>query len=178
MVLAAGASRRFGGDKLLHPLGGKPLAAHIADTLAAMPLGHRIAVCPAGNPDRAAVFEERGFAVVENPDPSRGLASSLALGARRAIDLDARAMLVCLADMPYVTADHLDALLDALATADVAASEAAGIRSPPAAFARLVVAGLTRLSGDRGAREILAGAAVVPMAPAQARDFDTPGDFS
>ena len=44
VLLAAGQSRRFGGDKLGAPLLGKPLALHAADALAAIPFATRIAV--------------------------------------------------------------------------------------------------------------------------------------
>ena len=41
------------------------------------------------------------------------MGTSLALGARRAIALDADAMLVCLADMPYVTRAHIALMIGA-----------------------------------------------------------------
>lgn len=178
VVLAAGASRRFGGDKLLHALGGKPLAAHIADTLGAIKLDHRLAVCPAGDAIRAELFAARGFEVVVNDDPGRGMASSLALGAGRAIALGATAMLVCLADMPYVTADHLAALIAAIEGSDVVATEAGGTRSPPAGFTAKVLPELTRLTGDHGARRLLRSAAVVTASPELVRDIDRPSGLS
>ena len=104
VVLAAGRSERFGGDKLMHLLNGRPLGEHIARTLADIRLAARIAICPAGSP-RQSLFGD--FEIIENPPPEQGMGTSLALGARRAIALDADAMLVCLADMPYVTAQHL-----------------------------------------------------------------------
>lgn len=177
VVLAAGAATRFGSDKLLHLYRGKALAAHIADTLLALPLSHRLAVCPAGDAARAVVFTRRGFEVVANDDPSRGMGSSLALGASRAIELGADRLLVCLADMPHVTAAHLRALIAAGATSDVAATESNGTRSPPALFAAALLPALARLSGDRGARELLRQATVIEVSADLVRDFDQPGDF-
>jgi molybdenum cofactor cytidylyltransferase len=171
VVLAAGQSHRFGGDKLLHPLAGRPLGAHIAAMLSAMPFGWRIAVCPAS---RAGLFP--GFEIVDNPDPSRGMGTSLALAAKRAITLGAEAMLVCLADMPFVTGDHLAALI--AARGDVVATEAAGVRSPPALFAAAHLPALAQLSGDRGARDLLRDAVAVHAEPGMVRDFDAPEDFT
>ena len=94
VVLAAGLSTRFGGDKLLYPYAGKPLAAHIADTLAGMPLDWRIAIVPPAPSPREALFRERGFELVANPDPQQGMGASLALGAQRATELGAAALLV------------------------------------------------------------------------------------
>jgi molybdenum cofactor cytidylyltransferase len=178
LVLAAGLSTRFAGDKLVHPYRGKPLAAHVADAVATLPVGFRLAVCPAANPARQAIFRERGFEIVENGNPGAGLSSSLILGARRALDLDADALLVCLADMPHVTAAYLGTLLAALDSAtEIVASQRGEVRGPPAAFARRALPRLLALRGDAGARTLLATAGAVPLPPGLAADFDTRDDF-
>lgn len=174
IVLAAGLSQRFGGDKLLFPLQGKPLAAHIAATLAALDVEHCIAICSTSE-QRQMLFAAQGFEVIENADPGRGGASSLGLGAKRALELEAARMLVCLADMPFVTAAHLRLLM--AAQGDVVATEAEGVRSPPAVFARDTFTALRQLTGDGGARHMLRNAAVVHATPAMVRDFDAPSDF-
>lgn len=180
VVLAAGASTRFGGDKLLRPLNGRPLAEYIAATLSDLPLAARLAarlaVCPAGNAARRDVFTRHGYAIIDNPHPEHGMGSSLALGAQHAMALDAEALLVCLADMPFVPRDHLTALLsiDALAVA----TECNGTRSPPAVFARELFPQLAVLTGDQGARALIKSAATVTAAPDLVRDFDTPADFA
>jgi molybdenum cofactor cytidylyltransferase len=176
-VLAAGLATRFGSDKLLHPYRGKPLGAHIADVIAGMPFAARVAICPAGEAARAKLFSSRGFDVIENPDPGRGLSSSLALAADRAIGLDADALLICLADMPNVTAEHIAALGGASETSVVAATIAAGTPTPPAIFARSLFAQLTTRTDDKGAREVLRRAAMVEATPELVRDFDRPEDF-
>lgn len=178
VVLAAGLSSRFGGDKVLHPLGGKPLAAHIADTLAGLPLAARFAVCPAAAQGRAELFKARGFGIIDNPDPAAGMGASLALAAGRAMAFGADALLICLADMPYVTAEHLDALIAASSSAEAVATQAGGHVTPPALFRGAMIERLGRLSGDRGARDLLAGARLVAANEQLVRDFDTPADFA
>jgi molybdenum cofactor cytidylyltransferase len=173
-VLAAGSASRFGSDKLLHPLDGRPLGEHIAMTLSDVPVAARLAVCPVGSA-RRELFERHGFEVIDNPHPEQGMGMSLALGATRAIALDADALLVCLADMPFVTREHLDALL--AVDADAVVTEAVAARSPPAVFARKLLPELATLSGDHGARHLLKSAAIVPAEPAIVRDFDTLADF-
>lgn len=175
-VLAAGLSSRFPGDKLLHPFRGRPLAEHIAQTLAQMPLAARLAICPTRNTARRDLFLRHSFEIIGNPDPSRGMSSSLALAADRAIALDADAMLVCLADMPMVTPEHLAALL--AAEGDVVATEANGTRGPPAVFRRGMLPQLLALTGDQGARYLLKSATVVQATPEIVRDFDRPADFA
>jgi molybdenum cofactor cytidylyltransferase len=178
VVLAAGAASRFGGDKLLHPLHGKPLAAHIADTISALNLAHRIAICPPGLSARTELFASRGFEIAENSEPVRGMGSSLALGAQRALQLGSRAMFVCLADMPHITGAHLEQLLAAGHTADVVATIAEGARTPPALFAHNILPELTALSGDRGARDLIQGALTIEASADLVRDYDTHADFA
>lgn len=178
VVLAAGLSSRFPGDKLLHPLAGKPLAAHIADTLLGLPLSHRLAVCQATHPDRDAIFATRGFEIIINPAPERGMASSLALAARRAIALDVDALVVCLADMPNVTAEHLVQLIATARDSPAAATAIDGRPGPPAVFGRALLPELARLAGDRGARELLAQAALFAADADLGRDYDTLADFN
>ncbi|WP_176730292.1 nucleotidyltransferase family protein [Devosia insulae] len=177
IVLAAGLSTRFGGDKLLYPYAGKPLAAHIADTLVGMPLTWRIAIVPPAPSPRGNVFAERGFELVENPDPAQGMGASLALGARRATELGAAALLVCLADMPNITAAHLAQLIDAAGDIDAVATGFDTARGPPAVFARRLFPELAAISGDHGAKHLLAGARLIAAPPGLARDFDKPTDF-
>lgn len=173
MVLAAGRAERFGSDKLLHPLAGRPLGQHIATTLAEMPFAARLAVCPVASP-RRELFA--GFEIIENPHPERGMGASLALGAARALALDGDALLVCLADMPCVTREHLLALLGV--DGPVAATESSGTRSPPALFSREMLPHLATLAGDEGARSLIRTAATVAAPPGMVRDFDTPADFA
>lgn len=177
VVLAAGLSTRFGGDKLLHPFAGKPLAAHIADTLAAMPLSWRIAIVPPAPSPRRELFGERGFELLTNPDPQQGMGSSLALGAQRAMELGAAALLVCLADMPNITAAHLMQLIAAGENGDAVATGFDGSRGPPAVFSSRLFPDLAAISGDQGAKHLLAHATLVAAPPGLARDFDMPGDF-
>lgn len=172
LVLAAGRAKRFGSDKLRHPLNGRPLGEHIAVTLAELPLAARLAVCPAARGD---LFAPHGFEVIDNPHPEQGMGVSLALGAARAIALDADALLVCLADMPFVTVAHLDALL--AIRMPVVATTCDGTRSPPAVFARELLHELASLAGDQGARHLLKSAATVAAPADLVRDFDTPDDL-
>jgi molybdenum cofactor cytidylyltransferase len=174
LVLAAGGASRFGSDKLLHPLEGKPLGEHIAVTLAEVPLISRLAVCPTGSA-RRELFERHGFEVIGNPHPEQGMGTSFALGAQRAITLDADALLVCLADMPFVTREHVEALL--AIDAEVVTTEASTVRSPPIVFTRSVLPELTALTGDHGPRHLLKSAASVRASAEMVRDFDTPADF-
>lgn len=177
VILAAGLSTRFGGDKLVYPHAGKPLAAHIADTLTAMPQRWRLAIVPPAPSLRRDLFAERGFELVTNPDPRQGMGASLALGAQRAMELGAEALLVCLADMPNVTGAHLMRLIEASESNDPVATGFDGSRGPPVVFSSRLFPELAAISGDHGAKHLLASATLIATPPGLARDFDTRGDF-
>ena len=175
VVLAAGLSRRYGeGDKLLHVLRGQPLCLHIAGTLSALPFRRQLAVC--SNSQVAHLFAEKGFEVVHNIDPQAGLGSSLH-AAMRVMD-DATSVLVCLADMPFVSAAHLEALVKAFNPEETTAvaSSAAAYLGPPAIFSAALLHSLPS-TGESGARALLRGATLVSASPAELTDFDTRAAF-
>lgn len=176
VLLAAGLSRRYGAvGKLAANYRGKPLALHIADTLNALALSQRIAVCRSGDEDLAELLRGRGFSVVLNPDTARGMGSSLALGIAA---VKAEAALVCLADMPNITVRHLNAVIAAGRRAGIAASTAGGgTPTPPAYFSQRYLADLAALDGDGGGRGLLGNAPLVAASPLELADIDTPADF-
>jgi molybdenum cofactor cytidylyltransferase len=173
VLLAAGLSRRFGAtDKLMADLGGRPLGLHVAEALAGVPFGSRIAVTGAGSPEYAPL----GFRIVLNAEPAHGQAGSLRLGVDAARSVGAGAVLVLLADMPRVGAGHVRGLLAAASGGEAAiACSTDGVRrSPPALFGRGWFGRLAALSGDEGARALLADAPAVRAAPGELVDVDTP----
>lgn len=176
-MLAAGAARRFGGDKLLAEFRGRPLAAHAADTLAGMGFDHLIAACPADSAARVGLFTSRGFEIVWVEHPEDGMGRSLAIGAARALELGAEALLVCLADMPNVDRGHLERVLAAYDGATSVATEVDGIRMPPALFPKALFPALVALTGDSGAKPLLRGARLVAADAATAVDIDTADDL-
>lgn len=183
VVLAAGLSRRHReGDKLLRPLAGKPLAAHIADTLGTLEFSGRMAVVAHGSSELADLFRKRNFTLAFNPDPARGLGYSLALGMRQAIECGApEAVLICLADMPAVSPEILGRLMRSLDTTSAVVCSVGDQISPPALIHRRHFPALARLDGDTGARAYLRtipDLARIAVAPEDLQDFDTPADFA
>jgi molybdenum cofactor cytidylyltransferase len=180
VVLAAGSSSRFGATKLLAPLDGRPLVAHAVRT--ALDAGVADVVVVTGHEgDRvgAAARAEGDVRVVHNPEHRTGQASSLVAGIR-SLDEDARAAVVLLGDQPGVRADAVAAVIAAVDDG----AEAARARydegpSHPVAFARRLWPELEQLTGDEGARGLLATHEVAEVAvcgriPA---DVDEPGDL-
>lgn len=183
VVLAAGAGTRFGGRKLLAPLDGMPLVQHVIDAANASSLSPVIVVTGfEGGQLLDAVTLGRAVTVA-NPDYESGQASSLIAGIR-ALDL-ADAAVVLLADQPRVTAALLEALVACQRETGSAAvmSSWSGRRSPPTLLHRDLWPAVLALTGDIGAREVLAGrddVAVVQVSEdlGALDDVDTPEDHA
>lgn len=171
LVLASGLSKRFGSrDKLLRELGGRPLAGHIARTIRSLSPAHTIAVV--NNEAVAELFED--FDIVFNQAPEMGLGHSLQLAARASAN---PSVLVCLADMPFVTGEMLEQLRERhQAGSLIVATRSDVYRGPPCIFPRADLLHL-HLNGDAGARELLQGADWIAAHSSRVRDYDFEHDF-
>ena len=156
IVLAAGASRRFGSTKQLADVDGTPLARRAVDTAGEV-FGDRVTLV-LGH-DWQAVFEAcsplRGFVVI-NDQHAGGLGTSIARGVC-AVRHAADAIVVLLADQPLIPAAQLGALCTAWSGAadEIVATGYAGTAGPPALFAAAAFDALAALRGDQGARQLL-----------------------
>jgi molybdenum cofactor cytidylyltransferase len=173
VLLAGGLSRRFGKqDKLAMPLGGVALGLHAARTLSELPLDYRIVVTGQSSLDWA------GFTIVTNDLPDQGMSHSLGLGVRTARELGASAVLVALADMPFVPPGHFISLLACCqGTGGIVCSGDGTRRQPPAIFGSDWFPALENLSGDNGARAMLDEARVLIAHPDELIDVDDSADL-
>jgi molybdenum cofactor cytidylyltransferase len=116
VVTAAGSAERFGGKKLLTPIEGEPLLDHTINALLEGGVAEVIVVV--GKDGRAelerdvnAMLDPR-VRVVENPDPARGMFSSIQEGVAQA---QGDAILVMPGDMPFVSPETVRAVIEAYA---------------------------------------------------------------
>jgi molybdenum cofactor cytidylyltransferase len=175
-LLAAGAGTRFGGNKLEAMLGDEMLGLHAARTLVGLGCGHRFAIHDPAHGAFAHALNDLGFTCIDNVAPEKGLSHSLALAANAALDTDATHMLVCLADMPFVTAQHLAALMGRRGD-QIIASAIGDVRLPPALFPRACWPDLIELTGDAGARPLLRDAIAIQGSSDMLADIDTRADL-
>lgn len=173
-VLGAGRGRRFGSDKLMADLGGIPLGLHIGQTLGQMGFGWRFLVC---SKDAALSqhYAALDFTILDNDAPELGQSHSLHRAVQAAVTTRAAALLITLADMPFVSQDHLEKLLE---TTGLATSFDGSHRQPPSLFPRAIWPRLLAVSGDHGARDLLLQARLVQAPAIQLRDIDTQADLS
>ncbi len=176
VVLAAGHARRFGADKLMADLDGAPLGIRAARNLPGIDAAAHFAVCQPG----AAIaphYADLGYAIVENPNANLGLSSSLHLAVGAAAATNAQALLIVLADMPFIMPAHIDALI-AACDHDIIASTDGGQSMPPAIFPRSTWPLLLDTKGDAGARIILSKARNLAAPLGSLCDIDTPDDLA
>lgn len=153
ILLAAGSSRRFHGDKRLHPLiSGRPMAIESALHLRAAVDSLLVVIRP--DDPLTPLVAEIGVDSIVNPDPSRGMGSSLALAVCACAE--AQGWVVALADMPYIAVQTHRAVVSALRSGEVlVAPSYRGRRGHPVGFGRHYQTELRKLSGDSGARAII-----------------------
>ena len=181
IVLAAGASTRFGSPKQLVRLAGRPLL-HTVVTRAAEVTGNAlIVVLGAQAAELAPLLKHSAGTIVVNHEWREGLASSIRTGVAHLPAACTGAMLV-LADQAAVSADDLKRLAGSWRRQPqcIAAAMYAGTIGVPAIFPRSSFRELAELRGDAGARTLLrrnSDRLVRVAMESAAIDLDTPEDL-
>jgi len=181
IVLAAGASTRFGSPKQLVRVAGRPLlhsalarAADVAGSAVSVVLGAHAA-------ELTPLLTHSQALIVINRDWREGIASSIRTGVLR-LPPSCNAVLLMLADQAAVTVEDLKRLVSAWRRQPdyIVAARYGMTTGVPAVFPRSVFSDLGALRGDTGARALLQRnpdrVVRVSMASA-AIDIDTPEDL-
>ena len=184
VVLAAGGSIRFGKPKQLAIFQGEPLVRRIVTAAKDAGCAPVVVVVGASAAQIAPVLAGLPVSIIEHPNWSNGLGSSIALGVMHAAsitpDLDAAILLTC--DQPFVNAVMLRQLIQIHLEnkKPIVASAYADTLGVPALFDRSCFGDLLQLTGDSGAKGIiLARRNDVTLFdfPAAAVDINTAADY-
>ncbi len=159
IYLAAGASRRFGGNKLLFEIGGRPMFLYGLETLAAV---------AAERADCGLTVVSRSSEVLDTAERLRARAvfgemseSGLSHSIRSALAAleplgDGDTLLFAVADQPRMSGATVRRLLDAVRGGALCATAAYGERpGNPTAFSAILAPELRALEGDSGGRAVL-----------------------
>ncbi len=159
LYLASGSARRFGSNKLLYELDGKPMYRHGLDML-------RTVAATRGDCTLTVVsrYEEirqsansMGLRAVDSPDSEKGISHTIrsglsSLNERKNEDF----ILFVVADQPYLTAESVHRLLDTAKAGVEGACLSYGERpGNPTLFSARLVPELLSLEGDTGGRAVL-----------------------
>lgn len=177
ILLAAGQSRRFGGNKLLHrlraseaskemqegmPDNGKELYKYLPDTIESLPgdlFGTKCIVSQ--YPEIMEEMKVRNYQCVMNEMPDNGISHSIFLGISRLEELGAvseeDAVMFGVCDQPFLKAETLLGLLEMYQKSGrgigcVRFQERSG---NPVIFSAKYLAELKELQGDRGGKQVL-----------------------
>jgi molybdenum cofactor cytidylyltransferase len=154
ILLAAGQSSRFGGNKLLHHVtGDTPMLMVVARKLSSV-LSDSVTVINRDLLPYKEQLEQFGMQVVVNEHTEMGIGSSIACGVRA--NPEASGWLICLADMPYLESETISLLASKLRNnTDIIAPVFNGRRGHPVVFGQTYGSELISLNEDTGARHLI-----------------------
>ena len=182
LLLAAGRSTRFGGDKLLALVDGAPVLYWSAAALAAE-VDVLFLVVPPNASSRLMAAAGVAAETVEHARRDDGLASSIRVGIA-ALPTHIEAVVIALADQPFVSPGIVRRLRERWSVGDVqaVAPRYRDGRGHPVLFGRSTFPALQALEGDEGAKAVLeslgTGLALVDVDEAMPSDVDTPHALS
>ena len=160
VVLAGGAGRRMGGEKAARLLRGRPMAAYVADALAAVCT--RVALVGPG--PRLPGVELWDDEPAEPRHPRTGIV--------HALNRAGGPILVCAADMPFVTPEALHAL--AAAGTDAVAVSEGHVQPVLALYTQAALPVLSAAAPDEPLTRTVERLDPVRVPIEQARSIDTP----
>jgi molybdenum cofactor cytidylyltransferase len=180
-VLAAGKSSRFGATKLAQSFRGKPLVQYALTAAREACEGRVLLVV--GHDHESVVEASEGLfdKLVVNTQFGEGISTSVSASVR-ACENDADAIIIILADQPLISAAHIMNVIDTWSGADneIVATSFDGTACPPMLFPKDAFSALSQLSGDHGAKSLLANEQFVVTCidfPPARFDIDRPPDL-
>lgn len=183
IVLAAGQGLRMGAQKLLLQIGDYTIVERVVDAVLEANVGEVIVVLGHDSGKVAEALGNRPVRLVCNQNYAGGQSTSLIAGVK-AVDRQARALLVALGDQPFLTSSLINRLINCYSESACLAARLIFRDNPghPVLMDAALIPELLELKGDTGAREVLSryGNRVLHMAVADRlmlEDIDTPADY-
>ena len=157
-ILAGGASKRFGGIKLLAKIHNHSLLSHSVQTL--QNLHYPLFVILGANREEIAPTLKTN--IITNKEHQKGIASSIVVATKELHNYDA--ILFCLADQPLILIKHYQNILDIYRkfSCEIVATkytkDEQEIVGNPALFSKNCYKDLLALKGDKGAKSLITSA--------------------
>ena len=184
VVMAAGKGSRFGGNKLEAEVEGQPMYRYPLQLMEGFPTMEKVIVT--GSPTIAKEAKERGFSVVENHEPERGISHTLQLGLGKVLEQrpDVQGVMFLVADQPWLKVPTIFSMLRKAAASGeekiICVSD--GVKQGnPVLWKRRYFPELMALEGDTGGKSLKADYAsqviCVKADPKELQDIDRAGDL-
>lgn len=186
VVLAAGASRRFGeANKLLASIGGRPLISRTVDALREGGVEEIVVVTGWDCAGIEAALEGNRVRSIHNEAWERGMGSSIATGIA-AVEAEASASFIVPGDMAFLTPASVRSLIDVsrkeTGASIVVPTTRDGAQRNPVLWPRRHFGALQMLTGEAGAKALLQALAnecrMVGIDDGELADIDTEADLA
>ena len=158
LVLAAGAGKRFGGQKLLAELHGTPILQFPLDLAHAAGLRPVVVVLGRDVPAFERALTWRDEIRVVNPRPVEGISTSVRLGLAAIARTEATRAVVLLGDQPRLSAAQLNAILAMPVdeSRPIVVPRYSGVPGNPVLLERAAWPLAAQLRGDSGMAQLFA----------------------
>ena len=183
VILAAGRGRRFGGGKLLAPIGGRPMLQHVLDLAAAVSLSPVVVVLGHASSALERALEWHREIRILNPHPEEGISCSLRVGLSALAGSDTGRVLILLGDQPRLTREQVSTILAVARDPErpIVVPRFGGRPGNPVLLERPSWPLAAALQGDRGMSQLFARRADLVRyidLPGANPDIDTPADLA
>ncbi|MBP0726686.1 NTP transferase domain-containing protein [Bacillus sp. RG28] len=164
IYLAAGESKRMGNDKRFLLLNEQPLGSIVFKNALLSKIDHLVVVTRISDSLEwlpSFVFSAPyscKWSQIECAEASKGQGHSLKSGVKKAIEIGADAVIILLADQPFVTTEVINTLLNSYQNEPnyfffAAANDI--LPMPPILFSKICFPYLLQLNGDQGLRTVI-----------------------
>lgn len=183
ILLAAGTSSRMGSNKLFFELNGESVLRGAVRRALAGGLSPLMVVLGHESDKAWREIEDLPCQWALNPLYEQGINSSLKSGVM-AVQAEARAAMVLLADMPFVTPEMIAALIERYrkTEAPLVISDYEGVNAPPMLYDRSLFRELLMMTGEGCGRQVVKRhrdeAEVMSWPAAALADLDVPEDYA
>jgi molybdenum cofactor cytidylyltransferase len=184
IILAAGASARFGRPKQLLSFKGETLLRRIARESLSSVCRPVVVILGAEVDQSTDEIKDLNLHIIENPDWEEGMGSSIRSGVKKLLEIkdSTNGVLLAVCDQPFVTSRVINKLVKTFQKTEalIVASAYQETLGVPALFGKKLFPRLLELKGSGGAKQIInqfAAETIGISFPAGAIDIDTPRDF-
>ena len=155
ILLAAGNSKRFNGNKLLVIYKEKPIYMHIVEKV--LDLKVNKIICVTRYEEIKEALLNTNINVVMNDNSSLGISSSIKLGINFDKNADGYMFMVC--DQPFISVQTLKSVIDNFINGDkgIVCVGCGDNKGNPVIFSKRYINELLSLEGDSGGKRILKG---------------------
>lgn len=180
VILAAGSAERFGSNKLLTDISGKPMIDRAFDAIPAEKLSDIIVVTQYDA--IAELADQRGFRTIINHHPELGISRSVMLGTTALKD-HCDGILYQVADQPWLKRESVSRMIDVFRNHPdhIVSMSSSEKRGNPCIFPKAYFNELCALSGDKGGRAVIERhedhLILFEVSAVELTDVDTPKDI-